>query len=184
MSSDYVFGGDKGEPYLEYDEPNPVNYYGWTKLIGEQIVAKRLKRSFIVRTCGLYGPKGKNFVATVLLKARQGETLKMVSDQWVSPTYTADIVPFLFELSHSKYYGIYHLTNQGCITWYEFAKEILKRSRRPYELWEVSSEELGRPARRPRFSALKNQNFEVVFGHQPREWTSALEDYLKDTGQG
>lgn len=184
MSTDYVFDGEKGEPYLEYDDPRPINYYGWTKLVGEQIVSRMLEKGFIVRTCGLYGPGGKNFVAAVMEQAREGRQLRVVNDQWVSPTYVADLVPLLVELAFSKYYGFYHLANQGCIAWYEFARAIVEISGLSCEVCPVTTEELGWLARRPRVSALKNGNFQLIFGHQPRGWREALGDYLKGACQG
>ncbi|MBU0549327.1 MAG: dTDP-4-dehydrorhamnose reductase, partial [Candidatus Omnitrophica bacterium] len=132
ISTDYVFDGKKSIPYTESDIPNPVNIYGKSKLEGEEIIRNNLTKYFILRTSWLFGPRGKNFVSTILQKAKENDRLQVVDDQVGSPTYTldlADAIRFLLSTLNSQllsgYYGIYHITNAGSCSWYEFAKEII-----------------------------------------------------------
>src|SRR3990172_10206167 len=123
-STDYLFDGNKGSPYIEFDEPNPLSIYGKSKLAGEKYVQSLLGRYYIVRTSWLYG-RGKNFVQTILELAEEKRELSIVSDQIGSPTSTYDLAKKIALLIEEPLYGTYHITNQGSCSWYEFAKEIL-----------------------------------------------------------
>jgi dTDP-4-dehydrorhamnose reductase len=126
LSTDYVFDGKKNAPYLEYDPPNPSSVYGWSKLMGEQMVMQQNPRIFILRISWLYGPHGKNFVKTMLSLARTKEELQVVNDQRGTPTFTGDVARQIQTLIQTDSYGLYHATSQGSCTWYEFALEIFK----------------------------------------------------------
>jgi len=128
ISTDYVFDGRKESPYLEYDPPNPASVYGWSKLMGEQMVMQQNPRSFILRISWLYGPHGKNFVKTMLSLARTEEELQVVNDQRGTPTFAGDVARQIQTLIQTDSYGLYHCTSQGSCTWYEFALEIIKNA--------------------------------------------------------
>ena len=128
ISTDYVFDGRKEGPYFEYDPPNPSSVYGWSKLMGEQMVMQQNPRSFILRISWLYGPHGKNFVKTMLSLAGTKEELQVVNDQRGTPTFAGDVARQIRTLIQTDSYGLYHCTSQGSCTWYEFALEIFKNA--------------------------------------------------------
>ncbi len=179
ISTDYVFNGSKQTPYYEYDTPEPINIYGWSKYYAENYVRDFCNKYFIVRTSWLFGINGNNFVKTILNKAKTEKELKIVNDQVGSPTYTKDLAKFLIELSLTDKYGIYHVTNSGYCSWYEFAKEILKISNKDIKLIPIESKDLVRLAKRPLNSvlhktALMSSGFTLL-----QNWKLALEDYLR-----
>jgi len=179
ISTDFVFRGDKETPYDEFDEPHPVNIYGKSKLAGENYLKSFLSRYFIVRSSWLYGQWGKNFVTTVLKLAREKSVLKVVDDQVGSPTYTKDLSQQIKRLVATELYGIYHITNSGRCSWYEFAQEILKLAGiKGVKVTPITSEELARPAPRPKFSVLENYCLRLSLGNGMREWKEALRDFL------
>ncbi len=179
ISTDYVFDGQKASPYLEGDEPNPLNVYGWSKLKGEKHLRESLERFWIVRTSWLYGPFGKNFVDTILAKARQGESLRVVNDQVGTPTYTLDLCVKLETIIVGGSPGIYHATNQGFCSWFEFAQEILRQAGLCHvSLSPIPTSASDRPARRPGNSCLANSELEQQgLGVLP-PWQDALRRYL------
>ncbi len=179
LSTDYVFDGGKGEPYLESDSPHPLNVYGHSKLKGEQYVQEWVKDSLIVRTQWLYGPFGKNFVDSILLQACEKSALSIVNDQIGSPTYTADLARAISELIQFDARGIFHVANSDFCTWYTFGQTILKLSGADrVRLLPISSKELGRPAARPSYSVLNCQKLKKETGWTMRSWSEALKDYL------
>lgn len=179
ISSDYVFDGEKNSPYLEYDIPNPISIYGISKYAGEQIVKHYLEKFFIVRTAWLYRRVGKNFVNTIINLAKNKKELKVVNDQVGSPTYVPDLAKAISTLISTDYYGIYHITNSGKVSWYEFTKKILKYADiKDVKVSPISSEELNRPAPRPKYSVLKNLNLEKKKIYKMRNWELALKDYF------
>jgi len=181
ISTDFVFRGDKETPYDEFDEPHPVNIYGKSKLAGENYLKSFLSRYFIVRSSWLYGQWGKNFVTTVLKLAREKSVLKVVDDQVGSPTYTKDLSQQIKRLVATELYGIYHITNSGRCSWYEFAQEILKLAGiKGVKVTPITSEELARPAPRPKFSVLENYCLRLSLGNGMREWKEALRDFLEE----
>lgn len=189
ISSDYVFDGEKKEPYIEFDKPNPLSVYGKSKYYGEIIVQQLVNKFFIVRSSWLYGVNGKNFVKTILNLAKQKNVLKIVNDQFGCPTYTKDLAEAIKYLITTNYelstglYGIYHITNSESCSWYEFAKEIVKLVRSPkfeVKITPITTSELNRPARRPKNSVLKNFMWELN-GFKPlRNWQEALKNYLEE----
>jgi len=191
ISTDYVFGGAgerKGKPYNEFESPAPVNIYGESKLAGERLIQHLCHRHFIIRTSGLFGiagssGKGGNFVETMLKLARERDEVKMVSDQVFSPTYTKDLAQKIIQLITTEYYGIFHITNRGVCSWYQFTTEILRLAGLEVRLTSVSSEEHASPARRPRFSVLDNYHLRLLGMDDMRPWQEALEHYLAQEGR-
>lgn len=187
ISTDFVFDGKKNSPYKETDGTNPLSVYGDSKLKGEEAVKKELSNFFILRTSWLYGKHGKNFVDTIIAKAKTEKALKVVDDQVGSPTYTKDLAKAICRLLdivvHSPQstvhgYGIYHVSNLGSTSWYGYAKEILRLAGSRTEVIPISSEELNRPAKRPAMSILDNSKFCGFTGYKLRNWKDALKEYL------
>ncbi|GAB6101024.1 dTDP-4-dehydrorhamnose reductase [Thermococcus atlanticus] len=184
ISTDYVFDGEKGEPYTEDDVPNPINVYGASKLAGEIFTRNYSRKYYIIRVASLYGKagasgKGGNFIEWVIEKARGGEELRIVGDQFMSPTYTRDVAETLREfLKLRSEFGVYHMVNEGYCSWYEFTKAIFDILGWDVEVKPINSSELKRLARRPGFSALKNVKLEGIGLRMPG-WEDALKRYLR-----
>lgn len=180
ISTDFIFDGRKKRPYKESDKPNPLGVYADSKLKGEVAVKKALKRYFIIRTSWLYGKAGKNFVNTILAKAKRDRILKVVDDQVGSPTHTKDLAKAIRVLIDKKIndFGIYHVSNLGSVSWYEYAKTIVGMAGIKAKVLPISSKELARPARRPAMSALDNSKFKRFTDYSMRRWEKALEEYL------
>jgi dTDP-4-dehydrorhamnose reductase len=186
LSTDYLFDGNKKEPYHEGDQPNPLNVYGKSKLEGEKALAEVLQDYYIVRSSWLFGMGGKNFVNTILKLANERKVLKVVDDQVGTPTYTLDLSEGLRRLIDSRStaspcpYGIYHITNSGNCSWYDFADKILDISGvDECRLERTNSENFPRSARRPSYSVLDNGNFKKISGFSLRSWSEALGDFIK-----
>ena len=178
ISTDYVFDGEKRSAYIESDKPNPVNIYGKSKLRGEEYTKEICKNFLIVRSSGLFGKNGKNFVDAILKNAQSSEKLKVVDEQYNCPTYVDDLAAAVINLIYKKKSGIYHITNNGICSWYEFAKEILKTTGIRKEVIPIKSEECGRLAKRPKMSALSCDKYTEDIGKTMRHWKEALEGYL------
>ncbi len=179
LSTDYVFDGRKGAPYTEADTPAPLNTYGRSKLEGERAVRSGVPRWLIVRTAWLYGTQGKNFVKSILGKVRDGEPLRVVDDQVGSPTYAADLAGAVALLLSRGLTGVFHVTNGGSCSWYEFAREILRLTGVDVNsVKRITSEELSRPARRPGCSVLENAAWSAAALPPLRPWPEALADML------
>ncbi|NLG10354.1 MAG: dTDP-4-dehydrorhamnose reductase [Coriobacteriaceae bacterium] len=182
ISTDYVFAGDDPSPRVETDAPSPRSVYGQTKLAGEQQVAAECSRHFIVRTAWLYGYEGANFVKTIMRLARENGMIKVVDDQYGSPTSANDLAYELVKLALTNEYGIYHCTNNGTCSWFEFASAIVDIAGIPCEKNACSTEEFVRPAKRPAFSVLDNARLRATIGDEMRNWRDALESYLENVG--
>jgi len=156
ISTDYVFDGQKRTPYLPLDQPNPINWYGYTKYAGEKFVEWHLSRFYILRTSWLYGKHGKNFVTTILKLAKEKEYLEVVDDQIGSPTHTKSLSRAIADLIQTGWYGIHHYTDDAGngISWYEFARTILELAQSTIQVKPVKSDKLGKPAKRPYYSTL------------------------------
>jgi dTDP-4-dehydrorhamnose reductase len=179
LSTDYVFNGEKGEPYLESDPPRPLNVYGHSKLKGEQYVQEGVKDFLIIRTQWLYGPFGKNFVDSILRQAGEKKTLSIVDDQTGSPTYTVDLAKAISGLIQFNAGGIFHVVNSDLCTWYTFGQAILNLSGvSQVRVIPISSKELGRLAARPSYSVLSCRKLQKETGLTMRPWSEALKDYL------
>lgn len=179
VSTDFVFDGKKTDPYTEFDETNPLSVYGKSKLAGENYVASLLHDYYIVRTAWLYGKNGKNFVETILRLAAEQPDLKVVDDQIGSPTYSHDLARKIAEVIETSWYGLYHVTNSGSCSWFEFAKAILEQAgQSKIPVKPIKSDELGRPAPRPRYSVLRNYVLELRGFSPMRDYRAALAHYF------
>lgn len=184
VSTDYVFDGTKDSPYLETDEPNPVSVYGRSKWQGERETAAATPNHAIVRTSWLFGLRGKCFPATILAAARAGKPLRVVNDQRGAPTYTRDLARALADVALISQTGIFHATNAGNCTWFEFAREILRRAGvTPASLEPCRADEYPTPARRPANSCLANVRLAAAGVPPLPTWPDALERYLAESGQ-
>ena len=178
ISTDYVFDGTNPKPYLEEDEPHPINAYGRSKLAGEEEARSCGAPYLVVRTSWLYGPSGKNFVDTIAARLAQGEPLRVVDDQRGAPTYTLDLAHGIELLLRRGATGTVHATNGGSTTWHGFAVEIARYLGVPATITPVSSAEFPRPAARPANSVLSGARFRALTGESLRSWEEALHIYL------
>ena len=175
VSTDYVFDGAKGAPYVESDQPGPLSDYARTKLAGEEATAAANKRHFIVRSSGLFGVGGKNFVATML---RLGETMSevtVVRDQVTAPTYTWHLAFGLTRLIDGIEYGIHHMAAAGGCSWYEFAGEIFEQAKVDCRVLSITSEMYGQAAHRPPYSVMQSQREHAI---RLPSWHDGLAGYL------
>lgn len=180
ISTDYVFDGQGTRPWEPDDERHPLNVYGQTKYEGELAVQENLSRYFIVRIAWVFGKNGKNFVKTMLKLAETHDKLTVVNDQFGSPTYTYDLARLLVDMIQTDKYGIYHATNEGICTWYEFACEIFRQAGVKIEVTPVPASEYPAKAKRPENSRLdKSKLTENGFERLP-SWQDALARYLKE----
>lgn len=154
ISTDYVFDGTKDGFYEVDDETNPINIYGKSKLLGEKAVQKILKKYFIVRISWVFGEHGNNFVKTMLRLGKEHKEINVVSDQYGSPTYTADLAKLLVEMIKTEKYGIYHATNEGVCSWAEFAEEIFKIANMDIKVNYIRTKDYQAKAKRPLNSRL------------------------------
>jgi dTDP-4-dehydrorhamnose reductase len=175
VSTDYVFDGAKGAPYVESDQPAPRSAYGRTKLAGEEAVVAANKRHFIVRSAGLYGIGGRNFVETMLQLAQTRNEVTVVRDQVGSPTYTWHLAYGIVRLIEGIEYGIHHMAAGGQCSWYEFAREIFEQASVECRVLSITSEEFGAAAPRPPFSALVSQREHAI---RLPPWQDGLAGYL------
>ena len=181
ISTDYVFDGSKGIPYLEDDQPNPLNIYGQSKLAGE-LNARAVPDHLIVRTQWLFGMHGKNFVDTMLRLAREKTELAVVDDQVGSPTWTVDLGLAIRALLEKGCCGTYHAVNAELCSWYEFARAIFFEAGLQVSVIPQSTRELGRPAPRPLFSALDCEKLFQDAHIRLEPWREALRKYLHARG--
>ncbi len=185
LSTDYIFDGKKGSPYLEEDSPNPLNVYGRSKWKGEQYVRGLVRDALIIRTQWLYGKYGKNFVASILRQAREKDVLTVVNDQVGSPTYTLDLSHAIALLIERKARGIFHVANSDSCTWYDYARTILELSGiEGVKVVPISSKELAYPAVRPAYSVLDTEKLKRETGLTLRPWVEALKGYLSSYSVG
>jgi dTDP-4-dehydrorhamnose reductase len=179
FSTDYIFDGTKGQPYVEEDPGRPLNVYGASKLAGERYLIDLAPDFLLIRTAWLYGRHGKNFVRTILAAARRRPTLDVVDDQVGSPTYTVDLAAAVERLIFEDRHGVFHVTNRGQASWFDFAKTILAHAGlTDVAVRPLASTRLGRPARRPSYSVMSNRKFLQTTGRTMRFWQIALQDYL------
>lgn len=178
ISTDYVFDGTKEGFYEVDDLPNPINVYGKSKLLGEQAVQKLLEKYFIVRISWVFGEHGNNFVKTMLKLGKERKEINVVSDQYGSPTYTADLAPLLVEMIKTDCYGIYHATNEGVCSWAEFAEEIFKIAGMNVKVNHITTTEYFTKAKRPLNSRLSKEKTWKYFS-KLRIWNYGINMYLK-----
>ena len=183
ISTDYVFDGEGTEPFAEHDIPKPINYYGQTKFGGELEVQKNLDKYFIIRISWVFGSNGNNFVKTMLRLGKELNEINVVADQIGSPTYTYDVAILISEMLQTGEYGIYHATNEGHCSWYEFACEIFRQSRMDVKVNPINTEEYPTRAKRPRNSRLSKDKLETEGFGKMRGWEGALVKYMCKEGR-
>jgi dTDP-4-dehydrorhamnose reductase len=179
ISTDFVFDGNKGSPYNEFDRPNPISIYGQSKLAGEWYTSHLLNKFYVIRTAWVYSHAGKNFLSTILRLAEEKKELKVVNDQIGSPTYALDLAKSIYALVKSQSYGLYHVTNSGCCSWYEFACQILSLAKKSIPVEPIASLELHQPAPRPAYSVLDNLCLKLNGFKILRPWPEALQECLR-----
>lgn len=182
VSTDYVFSGDDSASRKESDLANPVSAYGRTKLLGERNALEFCTRAFVVRTAWLYGYTGKNFVKTMRRLGGSVKRITVVNDQVGNPTNANDLAYEILKIALTENYGIYHCTNEGTCSWYDFAQAIMALSKIDCEVLACSSDEYARThpgtAKRPMYSSLRNKHLEDTIGNEMRPWPIALETFL------
>jgi dTDP-4-dehydrorhamnose reductase len=186
VSTDYVFDGAKGSPYVEEDNPLPLNVYGITKLAGEHFVRVTTDKHFVIRTSGLYGKSpcrakgGLNFIELMLKLAKERGEVKVVDSEWVSPTSTAELAQQIVQLSRSDSYGLYHATAEGSCSWHEFAQEIFAITETPVRLNIAGPNEFPAKVARPKYSVLENRALKGRGLNAFNPWQTGLRNYLAD----
>ncbi|MDR0982937.1 MAG: dTDP-4-dehydrorhamnose reductase [Culturomica sp.] len=184
VSTDYVFDGTATEPYNEKSATNPQSVYGATKLAGEQAIRKSGCMYIVIRTAWLYSSFGNNFVKTIRRIAREKGILNVVDDQTGTPTYAADLAQFIVDIIHNSeildHEGIYHYSNEGVCTWFDFAKEIVNLSGIECVVNPVSTTEYPTKAKRPKYSVLDKSKVKKIFGTQIEVWQDALRRCIKE----
>ncbi|WP_339060915.1 dTDP-4-dehydrorhamnose reductase [Tepidibacillus marianensis] len=180
VSTDYVLNGEGNKPYTEYDEVDPINVYGKSKLAGEQMVRDFHTKFFIVRTSWVYGKHGNNFVKTMLNLAQNQDTISVVNDQIGCPTYTVDLAKTILGLIETSKYGIYHVSNSGSCSWFEFAQAIFNEANMKVNLLPVKSDQFPRPAKRPSYSVFNHMSLRTNDFTTPRNWKDGLASFLKE----
>lgn len=177
VSTDYVFDGEGSSPLTELDAANPQTVYGNTKLQGENLVKENNPKHYVIRTAWLYGD-GNNFVKTMINLSKTNKTLKVVNDQVGTPTSTVDLARVIIKLIKNRAYGLYHCTCKGQCTWYDLTKEIFRIKGIDTEVVPCATDEFPRPAKRPKYSVLRNYMLELTTGDITRDWKESLEEYL------
>lgn len=182
FSTDFVFDGKTDVPYEPEDEAHPLSVYGRSKWRGERGIVEAGGDFLIIRTSWLFGVHGRNFVEAILERASKGEPLSVVDDQIGRPTLAVDLAEGVVRLLDAHAIGVVHFANKGSCSWFEFAKEIVELSEREVPVQPITSEALGRPARRPHYSVLGTESYERATGHRPAPWQDALHRYLGARG--
>ncbi len=181
ISTDYVFNGKAVQPYNENDKVEPVNTYGASKLKGEELAIAKNGDSIIIRTSWVYSEFGNNFVKTMIRLMKEKESLGVVNDQWGSPTYAADLAQVIMEVIKSKNWkeGVYHYSNDGIITWYEFANAIKKFINSDCKVNPITTDKFLTPAKRPAYSGLNKEKIKLFYTINIPEWKQSLETCLQ-----
>jgi dTDP-4-dehydrorhamnose reductase len=182
FSTDYVFDGDQRVPYTIADMPNPINRYGQSKYLGERLVQSFSRRFYLVRLSWVFGIGNENFPKKILEWSKTKHQLKVVTDQVSCPAYTVDIASITMLLLRSGAYGLYHLTNQGFCSRFDWARFILKKSKSPIEVVPATENDFPTPAKRPKFSAIDSFPIKETLGILPSTWKDATERFLKELG--
>jgi dTDP-4-dehydrorhamnose reductase len=188
ISTDYVFKGDGNRPYLESDPVDPQGAYGKTKAEGETLVASLCPRHFIVRTAWLYGKYGLNYVATMLKLMKEKTSISVVNDQHGTPTWAYDLAMAIFRMVtiNSNQYGVYHFTDAGETTWFEFAAEIQCLGRemgllcQDCKILPIATSQYPSKVQRPKWSVLSKEKITTCFGITPPDWKKSLKIYLQE----
>lgn len=179
ISTDYVFDGQASVPYTEDSPVNPVSVYGKTKNAGDDFVRQYCKQYFILRTAWVFGV-GKNFVKTMLRLAESNNKIRVVCDQYGSPTSALELARAIIFLMETESYGTYHATCEGSTSWYEFATAIFKEAGKQVEVEAIPSSEYHAAATRPTYSVLDNKALRERHGYVMKDWKDALSEYMKN----
>ncbi len=188
VSTDYIFDGKKGAPYIEADFPNPLNIYAVSKLAGEYIVQNYSERFYILRVSGIYGTvacraKGGNFITTMLRAAEEREVVKVVDDEILTPTPVSDIAENLWTLIRNEAYGTYHMTAEGECSWYEFARVIFDQLGLKTPLKPCKVADFPMIVKRPTYSVLENQRLKAIGLNEMRPWRENISEFLAENYQ-
>ncbi|MEN0644945.1 dTDP-4-dehydrorhamnose reductase [Alkalicoccobacillus gibsonii] len=178
VSTDYVFNGEATEPINEFSPVSPLGVYGKSKLAGEQYIQNLSNKFFIVRTSWVYGAHGNNFVKTMLRLGQERDEIGVVADQIGCPTYTVDLAKTIIELGETEKYGVYHVSNSGSCSWYEFAKAIFEIKCVNVKVNSLTSEEFPTDAKRPKYSQFEHLSLRLNYFTPLRTWNEALKDFL------
>ena len=178
VSTDFVFSGEKSLPYDEFDAPGPSGVYGRSKHAGECYVMSLLNRFYICRTSWLFGSGGSNFVKNIMRAGREKSEVGVVNDQEGCPTYARDLAVKLLEIIETGAYGIYHVCNAGCCTWYELTRQVFELAGIDTPVVPITTEELGRPAPRPRYSVMRGLAVEMQGLAPMRHYREALAEFI------
>ena len=180
VSTDFVFDGNKNRAYTENDQTNPTGIYGITKLKGELAIKEILANYFIIRTSWLYSEYGNNFMKTMLRISESRNEISVVDDQISTPTYAIDLAKVIFKIinTETNAYGIYHYSNEGVASWYDFAKEIFKQSGKAITLNKIETKDYPTPAVRPKYSVLNKSKIKANFQLQIPFWRDSLKKAL------
>ena len=181
ISTDYVFDGNASIPYKESDSTNPVNYYGFTKLQGENLAIAANPETIILRTSWVYAPHGKNFVKTMLKLMQDRTELNVVGDQFGSPTYAPDLAEALLKIALSDHIipGVYHFSNDGIISWFDFATAIAEISHSSCKVNAITTAQYPTPAKRPSYSGLNKSKIQSNYSIQLKPWRDSLQDCIQ-----
>jgi dTDP-4-dehydrorhamnose reductase len=180
VSTDYVFNGNASKPLKEDDKVDPVNAYGASKLLGEQLALQNNPESIIIRTSWVYSFYGKNFVKTMMRLMKDKESIGVVNDQIGSPTYAADLAQAILQMISSGKWmpGIYNFSNDGVISWFDFAKEIERLTNSSCVVNSLATEQFPTPAKRPKYSVLDKTKIQQMFSIQLRDWKESLKECI------
>lgn len=179
ISTDYIFPGDGQQPYTEFDVPGPKGIYGLTKLAGENFVKDFSKEYFILRTAWLYGD-GKNFVKTMLRLSEANDTVRVVGDQFGTPTSAGELARLIDCLLFTDNYGVFHATCEGSCSWADFAEEIFRLAGKNTRVEHITTEEFGAPAPRPAYSVLDNYMLRLTTDFRFADWQDAIAEYIRE----
>jgi dTDP-4-dehydrorhamnose reductase len=182
FSTDYVFDGESGRPYLETDRPNPLTVYGRSKLAGEEAVAAACARHRVLRPAWLYGREGANFVKTIIRNAvrcgREGKPLRVVNDQRGTPTWSVDLCRQTLALAGVEQFGVFHATSEGACTWFDFAARIVAAAGVKVEVQPCATNQFPRPARRPANSVLENARLKALGLNVMPPWEGSFDRFF------
>ena len=178
-STNFVFDGNREEPYSEYSMPHPISEYGRTKLLGEHYVKDICERYFIARTSWLFGLNSKTFISQFLAAEKKPGSIDVICDQFASLTYIGHLAEAILRIIKSENYGTYHIVNRGVASWLDFVLRAKKIMRFRTTIRAIKTEELNLLAKRPRFSPLASYNYEFLFSCQMKTWEDALNDFIK-----
>lgn len=180
VSTDFVFDGEKTEPYIETDAAKPISVYGASKLQGELEIQKAIEKYFILRTSWLYSEHGNNFMKTMLRLAETRDEISVISDQIGTPTYAGDLAEVILEIINTKstFFGVYHYSNEGAISWYNFAAAIFEITKTQIKLNPIKTSAYPTPAKRPAFSVMDKTKIKRVLKNETSNWKESLKKQL------